>query len=240
MTEWTSILYKLSTLSFTHATDKIAWKWETSGSFTVRSLYEFLNFRGVALIKPTLRWHLHIPYRIRVFMWLVANNRILTKVKLQFKGWSRCTAYQFCREEKDIYHLFLKCHLAQHLWFWMEKSQHHFKNRSSIHDIIDFSYSTQRGTNKFSHYVKCFLLDFVEIKEWIVFSILTTIFFFELSSFSSYPRFIWTWAIKGLCRELILLWMPGDIEAIPLQVWDLEDSQIVLYQEPEERDDFSD
>lgn len=79
-----------------------------------------------------------------------------------------------------------------------------------------------------------------KLRNELCFQSLQQFFFFELSSFSSYPRFIWTWAIKGLCRELILLWMPGDIEAIPLQVWDLEDSQIVLYQEPEERDDFSD
>ncbi|KAF3326294.1 proline--tRNA ligase-like protein [Carex littledalei] len=41
-------------------------------------------------------------------------------------------------------------------------------------------------------------------------------------------------------REMIPIWMVEDIEAIPLQVWDPEDSQLVLYQEPDEREDSSD
>ena len=41
--EWTSILDKISSISFTHSHDKIAWKWGPSGKFTVCSMYKNLN-----------------------------------------------------------------------------------------------------------------------------------------------------------------------------------------------------
>ena len=65
--EWQQILYLLSTSSFTHHYDKIAWRWETSGQFTCRSIYKLLNFRGVNDNKYVIIWSLPIPPKIRIF-----------------------------------------------------------------------------------------------------------------------------------------------------------------------------
>lgn len=59
--EWGSILQIISTFSFTHSSDHISWRWEASGNFTVKSLYNFLNSRGVPVQHPLLWWRLPVP-----------------------------------------------------------------------------------------------------------------------------------------------------------------------------------
>lgn len=106
MQEWHTILYFISSISFTHNFDKIAWKWEASEIFSFRSLHKFLNFRGIAPIRPMLWWSLSIPYKIRIFMWLLTKNKILTKVKLHSKGWRGSTQCHLCSGIEDVNHFF--------------------------------------------------------------------------------------------------------------------------------------
>lgn len=49
----------------------------------------------------------------------------------------------------------------------------------------------------------------------------------------------WTALVKRQARDLIPLWLPEDIDDIPLQIWDPEDTQIIPYQPPEEEEDPS-
>lgn len=128
MQEWHIILYFISTISFTHDFDQLSWKWEVSGCFSVRSRYKFLNFKGIAPIRPLLLWSLPIPYKIRVFMWLLTKNKILTKVKLQSKGWTGNTQCHFCSGVEDVNHLFLLCPFIQKVWFWMGQNSNFYKD----------------------------------------------------------------------------------------------------------------
>ena len=93
--------------SFTHNSDNIAWRWNTSGSFTVRSIYQILNFRGVNDNKFAVVWELPIPPKIRIFVWLLLNNRILTKKNLSKRGRPGNLTCHFCSEVEDTNHLFL-------------------------------------------------------------------------------------------------------------------------------------
>lgn len=45
--EWIEMLEIINHLSFTHLEDKLSWRWDTQGKFTVKSLYQFLNYRGI-------------------------------------------------------------------------------------------------------------------------------------------------------------------------------------------------
>lgn len=85
--EWTHILHTLSTISFTHDYDKLSWKWEASAVFSVKSLYRFLNFGGIKISQAMLWWQVPLPHKIKIFMWLMTKNKILTKVNLRKKGW---------------------------------------------------------------------------------------------------------------------------------------------------------
>lgn len=84
--EWHQLLYIISTSSFTHSNDKIAWRWKHSGNFTVRSIYKILNFTGINDNKYAIIWTLPLPPKIRIFIWLLLNNRILTKNNLRKRG----------------------------------------------------------------------------------------------------------------------------------------------------------
>jgi hypothetical protein len=62
---------------------------------------------------------LHIPPKIREFMWLVSKNKILTKQNLVKKGWIGLTNCHFCGLDEDVTHLFLTWPYVRKIWFWM-------------------------------------------------------------------------------------------------------------------------
>lgn len=64
----TQLLHILSTISFAQELDYISWCWEASGISIVRSMYSFLNFRGIHLQHPLILWKLPVPSKIKVFM----------------------------------------------------------------------------------------------------------------------------------------------------------------------------
>jgi len=61
--------------------DTPKWVWEKSGMFSVKSLYEHMFHTEI--YKPNKRlWKAKIPLKIKLFMWLVSENAILTKNNL--------------------------------------------------------------------------------------------------------------------------------------------------------------
>ena len=147
--EWQQILYLISTSSFMHHHDKIARRWETSGKLTCRSIYKILNFRGLNDNKYAIIWSLPIPPKIIIFVWLLLNNRILTKSNLSRRGWNGNMQCQFCPLYETTNHLFVHCQQAQHIWFWLGQSQNFFLVWTTCSDIFLFSntlsYTQQQG-----------------------------------------------------------------------------------------------
>lgn len=87
--EWNELLHTLSKISFTHDMDKLSWRWDSTGSFSVKSIYQILNYTGILTRQPLLWWSIPIPPKIRIFMWLTFRNRILTKHNLRKKRMGR-------------------------------------------------------------------------------------------------------------------------------------------------------
>ncbi len=78
----------------------------------------------IKLLKGS-KWHSHIkkiwkfkiPLKIKIFLWLVLKNRILTKDNLFKRGWRKCDKLcQFCDKEESIQHLFFECSVAKLIW----------------------------------------------------------------------------------------------------------------------------
>ena len=57
-----------------------------------------------------------IPYKIKIFMWLVENNAILTKNNLIWRHWVGDPICQFCTAHETIDHLFFQCPVAKVTW----------------------------------------------------------------------------------------------------------------------------
>lgn len=61
-------------------------------------------------------WKSKIPYKIKIFTWLLENNAILTRdnmVKTKWAGKSTCV---FCDQLETIEHLFFQCIVARCVW----------------------------------------------------------------------------------------------------------------------------
>jgi hypothetical protein len=52
----------------------LVWRWNSIGLFTTHSAYTWMMYRGVVVQNCTIWWVLHVPLKIKVFMWLVGKN----------------------------------------------------------------------------------------------------------------------------------------------------------------------
>lgn len=89
----------------TNEKDKQKWAWEKSGKFSLKSLYDHL-FMSEPRFPNKMLWKAKIPLKIKIFLWLAAQDAILTKdnlVKRKWKGNKKCA---FCEEEESITHIF--------------------------------------------------------------------------------------------------------------------------------------
>uniref|UniRef100_A0A453IBU7 Reverse transcriptase zinc-binding domain-containing protein n=1 Tax=Aegilops tauschii subsp. strangulata TaxID=200361 RepID=A0A453IBU7_AEGTS len=57
-----------------------------------------------------------IPLKIKVCMWFVHKQVILTNDNLAKRNWTGPTRCSFCDRDETIKHLFLDCPLAKLLW----------------------------------------------------------------------------------------------------------------------------
>jgi hypothetical protein len=62
--------------------DAIIWQFESSGRFSVQSLCAIVNNRGIRQILTPVVWKIIVPPRLHIFLWLLVNNKILTRDNL--------------------------------------------------------------------------------------------------------------------------------------------------------------
>jgi hypothetical protein len=65
--------------------DMVKWIWEKSGTFSVKSMYNHLFSLEGSNPKKKL-WKAKLPMKIKIFMWLIDANAILTKDNLSKKN----------------------------------------------------------------------------------------------------------------------------------------------------------
>jgi hypothetical protein len=94
----------------------IIWKFNSNGRYSVESLHSVISFRGIKQIYTPVMWKLTVPPRIHVFLWLVADNRLLTKDNLAKRKKLDDLSYLFCNEKESIIHLFFDCCVAKLVW----------------------------------------------------------------------------------------------------------------------------
>jgi hypothetical protein len=91
-----------------------------SGMLTVKNVYTALSKKLWPLQIVGWRKHLwswDLPYKIKLFTWLVVENKLLTWENLQKRGWIGPSICPLCLlEEETGLHLFVHCSFAQNLW----------------------------------------------------------------------------------------------------------------------------
>jgi hypothetical protein len=84
--------------------DKIVWTLGKNG-FSVNSLYK-RKICHLAYVPYQFLWKTKLPYKIKVFLWLVVRNKILTKDNLKKRNWHGLSDCCFCGHNESIEHLF--------------------------------------------------------------------------------------------------------------------------------------
>jgi hypothetical protein len=76
--DWGTILNDASKAQLGSAHDIVSWKLENRGKFSVKSTYNALTSSDGGPAHRDI-WKGKIPAKIKIFLWLVANDAILTK-----------------------------------------------------------------------------------------------------------------------------------------------------------------
>jgi hypothetical protein len=71
----------------------------------VSSLYDVVNFRGVVPVHTLAIWRVKVQPRVHVFLWLLANNKLLTRDNLVKHQNVPDLSCKFCSEPESVAHL---------------------------------------------------------------------------------------------------------------------------------------
>jgi hypothetical protein len=66
-------------------------------------------------------WKGKIPPKIKIFMWFLENNVLLTKENLVSRNWTGDISCGFCSKFESTNHLFFTCHTARLVWGCVDK-----------------------------------------------------------------------------------------------------------------------
>ena len=119
MEKWHELEGVASSISLIDDTDALIWQYENKGVYSTSSLYAIINFGGVTPIYIPSIWDLCVPPRIHIFLWLLANNKLMTRDNLKKRNMNKPEDCIFCSENESIDHLFFQCIVANQLWHFI-------------------------------------------------------------------------------------------------------------------------
>jgi hypothetical protein len=128
---WHELVGKLMDIQLIDRSDSFKWSLNHNGQFSVSSMYHaFLDTNVVP--NNSYLWKIKVPLKIRVLLWLLCREAILTKDNLVKRNWNENVMCSFCNNLEIVQHLFFDCTLARFLWgcnttdLWSTKtSQYH-------------------------------------------------------------------------------------------------------------------
>lgn len=83
--------------------------------FTVKAVYDSLSLSENGSLNKYI-WKGKVPPKIKIFLWLLVNNAILTKDNLRTRNWNGDPRCVFCDDIETVSHLFFTCHVARVIW----------------------------------------------------------------------------------------------------------------------------
>lgn len=98
------------------------WMLEPSGCYSAKSFYKAINFGGAVSEIGDCFWKILCPQNIHVFLWLIVNNKVLTRDNLAKRRHVEDITCLFCNEPKSLKHLFFQCIVASHVWRFVSEA----------------------------------------------------------------------------------------------------------------------
>ncbi|KAF7815419.1 ribonuclease H [Senna tora] len=142
----------ISPPSEVHGNNKISWKYTKDGLFSVKTAYHsIMNSSNLEQNKVWSRiWHLHVPQRIRSFLWLCAHNKLLTNEERAKRGMEDQAFYSRCNGRcEDILHAIRDCPKARNVWMRLVNPRHwHVFFNMDLHRRIHLNLHKQFGVEQ--------------------------------------------------------------------------------------------
>jgi hypothetical protein len=70
MNMWLELKQIVSLVELVEEEDSIIWQYTSSGRFSVQSLYEIVNDRGVKPVYTPVTWNISVLSMVHIFLWL--------------------------------------------------------------------------------------------------------------------------------------------------------------------------
>ena len=112
----TELINLVKQVVLSDSSDQPVWMLNSSSKYSVKSFYKMINFGGVSSDVKDDIWKIKVPLRIKIFMWFVHKQVILTKDNLLRRSWVGNSLCCFYDNDETIQHLFIDCPLAKLLW----------------------------------------------------------------------------------------------------------------------------
>ncbi|WVZ97911.1 hypothetical protein U9M48_043413 [Paspalum notatum var. saurae] len=147
MRVWEEVVQLASTIVFKGDEDSLIWQFSSNGVYSSQSLYKAINFRGISQVHSPAVWSPKIPPRIHFFLWLLSQNKVLTRdilAKRREVSDDRCL---LCSEKESVQHLLFECIVAVNMWQVVSEAlevniENNFldvERRLEVHEGIDLA-----------------------------------------------------------------------------------------------------
>jgi hypothetical protein len=113
---WNHLVLRVVHIHLRERIDIFRWSLKYDGKFSISSIYQALLDTDIVSHNSYL-WKIKIPLKIKIFLWLLYREAILTKDNLVKRNWygnEMCRS--FCNNHETIQHPFLDCALAKFIW----------------------------------------------------------------------------------------------------------------------------
>jgi hypothetical protein len=112
---WNELVRRIMHVRLNDQADVFRWNLHQNGQYTVKSLYLALINTGVTNMNKQL-WKLKVPLKIKIFMWYLKREVVLTKDNLARRNWDGSKQCSFCLHDESVQHLFFECWYTRFLW----------------------------------------------------------------------------------------------------------------------------
>jgi len=113
--DWSNLVAQIAPFNLVDGSDSFRWNLTKSGLFTVRSMYLHLINTHTPFRHKKI-WKIKAPLEIKIFLWYLQKEVVLTKDNLARKNWKGSQKCVGCNLDESIQYLFLDCHYATVVW----------------------------------------------------------------------------------------------------------------------------
>jgi hypothetical protein len=95
--------------------DVVFWALNKNGKFSTKSMYVFLE-KSISGANYKWIWGAKLPLKIKIFMWQLFQNAIVTRDNMKKRKWPGSPVCSFCRDHESALHLMFQCPSARCVW----------------------------------------------------------------------------------------------------------------------------